>query len=232
MGCQPWGVKVDHSRNIWAGCAPSASGDISVLEYGGDKGSSIYPYFATCPGNVPYCASWLSESFDEATNGSYVFAGLSQFSYLVCNGNCTDSTGAGFLYWSEGNPSASPTLIQLADPYAVVYYLGLDSSGNIWFDFGHCLASGGTCKYGLGEIQNPTTPTYVEILRGGSIGFLGGVYTSSSGSVLNVTDQTAGTVSQYTLPVAMGAMPFNVLTTKSDTMIGSLAGAAYTPSDK
>jgi len=86
--------------------------------------------------------------------------------------------------------------------------MDVDGSGNLWFDFSGYDASG-NFGFGLGEVKNPTKrPAFKIIEPIGTYQFFGGIYASANGTVLNVIDQTARTVSQYKLPVVANSKPF------------------------
>ncbi len=80
--------------------------------------------------------------------------------------------------------------------------MDVDSSGNLWFTFSGYDQS--TYGFGLGEISSPTKSPKLTIVEPiGTYGFFGGVYASNGGKTLNVIDQTARTISQYHLPLAV-----------------------------
>ena len=153
------------------------------------------------------CSNWSSYGLDVATDAAgNVFAPLATYSF---NYDDSQQNGSGFEWWSSG--SSSPTLITV--PVNSVYYADVDSAGNLWFDYSGCIGS--QCGFGVGEIQTPTTtPTFVPILPPGSIEYPGGVYVSNHGLVLNVCDQGAQTIQQYSLPtmalgIKLGPTPVN-----------------------
>jgi hypothetical protein len=89
----------------------------------------------------------------------------------------------------------------------VVYYLDADATGNIYAD---------AYTQGVGfqvfEIVNPASTCYaVTTIIPATADQLGGVYVSKHGSLLNIVDSTARTVSQYALPWIKNELPFNVL---------------------
>lgn len=210
-GCYfPTGVKVDHATNLWVSCeaspAPGLSGGVQMYANGNLTGT----YAEGCP--MPSgCSGWYSYGLDVATDAAgNVFAPLATYSF---NYDDSQQNGSGFEWWAP--QSSSPTLIALpyGNPVNSVYYADADSAGNLWFDYSGCIGS--QCGFGLAEIQTPTTtPTFVPILPPGSIEYPGGVYVSNHGTVLNVADQGALTVQQYSIPtmalgIKLGPTPLN-----------------------
>jgi hypothetical protein len=200
-GCEtPISVKVDHSQNIWAGCEyNTTTNETGPTEYN-SSGTEVAQYQANCPESGSYsCTYDYGYGFDEASNASNVFASMTFFEYDECTPypTCSYVYGAGFEYWPAGSPSTTPKLI--TEPYGPVYdnyYMDLDSSGNIWFDYYGCPSSG--CGYGIGEITNPTTsPAMVVIENPGYLQFAGGVYASNGGNTINVIDQTTHMITQF-----------------------------------
>lgn len=196
-GCEdPIGVKVDHNGNIWAGCEYSSSGQNSAQEWNA-SGTPVATYSVNCPeGGSKYCAYDYSYGFDAAASSSYVFAAQTFFEYDECTPSCAYVYGGGFQYWPAGSPTSTPTEIALPyGPVYDVYYMDLDSSGNIWFDYYGCPTSG--CGYGLAEVTNPTSsPSMVSIVAPGKIGYAGGVYVAANGDI-SVIDQNTHEVYVY-----------------------------------
>lgn len=202
-GCEtPISVKVDHSQNIWAGCEyNTTTSETAATEYN-PSGTEVAQYEGGCPvSGTKYCSYSYGYGFDSAENASDVFVSMTFYEYDECVPSCTYVYGAGFEYWPAGTPSATPTLVA-ASPYGSpvddVYYMDLDSSGNIWFDYYGCLGS--SCGYGIGEVTSPTTsPAFVSIAAPGALLFAGGVYVSTKAGVqtVNVIDQTSHMVLQY-----------------------------------
>jgi hypothetical protein len=213
-GCEdPIGVKVDHTQNLWVGCQYDPSTGLGSVQEFSSNGTSEAAYNEGCPlSGSKYCSSTSAYGFDVAANSNNVFASLTSFSFDECTPSCAYVSGGGFEWWPAGSPSSTPTLIALPNGGLVydVYYMDLDSSGNIWFDYYGCSTS---CGYGLAEIQNPTSPSWslVPIEPPGTYQFAGGVYVSNSGTVLNVIDQYARLVYQYSLPLSPSGSPFNTL---------------------
>ncbi len=224
-GCyEPITVKVDSSQNIWAACEYNDDFSASMAQEYTSAGALKATYNQGCPGSVSDCTWEFSYGFDTAANSSYVFSALDFYEYSVCNPSCTYYDGAGIEYWPAGDPSATPSLVSLGadcEPICDVYYMDIDNSGNIWFDFYGYDSSNDEYGYGLDEVENPTTSaTLVSILPVGSLGFPGGVYVGNSGSVLNVTDQEARTTKQYDLPLSPSGSPFNTLGPTPENLFG------------
>jgi hypothetical protein len=198
------GIKVDVAQNLWTACEEDPTFQRgAVQEY--TNGTLAATYTEGCP--VPSCSQWYSYGFDVAVDSTgHTFAALTYFNMVI---GTTTTLGGGFEWWSS--PSSVPTLIALpfGNPVSSVYFFDVDATGNIWFDYEGCTTS---CGFGVGEIQSPTTtPLFVPVLPPGTIGYPGGVYVSKGGTVLNVTDQEARTISQYTLPWTPSETAFNVL---------------------
>jgi hypothetical protein len=224
-GCyEPITVKVDSSQNIWTECEYNSTFSNGLAQEYTSAGVLKASYTQGCPGSVSDCTWIFSYGFDSATNSSDVFSGLASYEYEVCNPSCTEQEGAGFEYWPAGDPSATPSLISLGaecSPICNVYYMDIDNSSNIWFDYYGYDSRNDEYGYGLAEVENPTTsPTLVTILPPGSLELAGGVYVSNSGSVLNVTDQDARTTKQYDLPLSPSGSPFNTLGPTPENLFG------------
>jgi hypothetical protein len=195
----PVTVKVDGSRNIWTACQDGQTGTSSYQEY---TAAGVYTasYNEACPAPVSTCSYFYGYGSDGAANATNVFSTLTTYEEEVCDPKCAYVDGAGFEYWPAGSPTTSPTLIA-ASPYGKpvddVYYMDLDGSGNIWFDYYGC-SSSKTCGYGIGEITDPTTSaTFVSIAAPGTLQYPGGVYASAGGTTINVIDQESRAVYQY-----------------------------------
>ncbi len=206
----PVTVKIDGSQDIWVACDTDADFTESLaLEYN-SKGRLLKTYEAACPAPASACESFFAESDDEAADSRHFFLGLSYYELETSSGT---TTGSGFEWWPANSPSATPTLIALPynDPVESVYYMDVDKSGNIWFDYAGN-AGDGRFGYGLAEITNPTKdPKFIPILTPGAIIDGGGVDVSSHGKVLNVTDEGERLTKQYKLPLAASGSPFNIL---------------------
>jgi hypothetical protein len=212
----PVALKVDHAQNVWVGCElTSLSGTNGALQEYNSAGVFQQRYLPSCPSNVKGCASFSGYGYDSGIDPrGNVFASLNLYDIETCNSSCTDNLGAGFEWWTKGNPSAAPRLISLGDscsPVCGVGFMDVDASGNLWFTFSGYNASN-MYGFGLGEVTTPTknaTFTIVEPI--GTYGFFGGVYTTGAGLTLNVIDQQERTISQYHLPLSPSGTPFNVL---------------------
>jgi len=205
-GCyDPVTVKIDHSHNIWAACEYGSSFEAGAAQEYNSAGTLQATYNVGCPTNISpsQCEYFYSDTFDQFENSSYVFASLTSYEncYFVTNYDEQCGTGAGFEYWPAGNPSAQPTLINVTSAGSSsvyeIYYADIDSSGNIWFDYYGC--EGSSCGYGIAKITSPTTsPNVVSVAAPGSLEFAGGVYASNGSTRVWVTDQEAGTTTEWT----------------------------------
>jgi hypothetical protein len=121
------------------------------------------------------------------------------------------------MWWPQGNPSASPTFINLSgnsgsEQNLSVGYMDLDSNGNILFDYFANNASCYTGGYGAGEIENPTSASwsFVDLIPACSgpwagqyyAGDANGVYVSHNGSLstLNITSMSTRLIYRWVLP--------------------------------
>ncbi|HEY2476103.1 MAG TPA: hypothetical protein VGI19_15045 [Candidatus Cybelea sp.] len=215
-GCNyPIALKVDHTQNLWVGCEFNSAFTESVVQEYASDGTLKTQYVPGCPNPVSECQSFSSLGYDSALDASgHVFAVLNLYSIEICNPSCVSSESAGFEWWQAGSPSATPTLISTGAncaPICGVGYADVDGSGNLWFTFSG-YDSSGNYGFGLGEVSNPTTnPTLTIVEPIGTYQFFGGVYVSNGGKTLNVIDQNARTISQYSLPLSPSGKPFNVL---------------------
>ncbi len=206
----PVTLKIDGSQNIWVACETDTAFTASSAQEYSSKGTFLKAYDAACPAPVSECESFFAESEDEAFDSRHVFLGISYYELETSSGT---TTGSGFEWWPAKSPSATPTMIALpyGDPVESVYYLDLDPSGNIWFEYAG-YNSNDRIGYGLAEITNPTKdPQMVSILPVGSIIDGGGVDVSDQGKVLNVDDWGEHLTKQYKLPLSPGGSPFNIL---------------------
>jgi hypothetical protein len=211
----PVGVRVDASQNEWVACElTSSSGTNGALQQYSPAGQYEKQYLFNCPSSVKGCSTFSGYGWDSGIDSKgNVFAALNIYSIEVCNPSCVSNLGAGFEWWSKGKTSATPHLIALGDscsPICGVGFMDFDASDNIWFTFvGY---NGSVYGPGLGEIASPAkNPTLTIVEPAGTYGFFGGVNVTGGGSVLNVVDQQARTISQYHLPLAPGGSPFNTL---------------------
>jgi hypothetical protein len=217
-GCEyPIVVKVDRSRKVWVACEYDSldSVDAPVRQEYSESGTLLAAYngaLACDPSEG--CESSYAYGFDGAQSSSDVFVSLTFGYQYICppsGGSCYYNYLSGFEWWPLGG-SGSATIVNVGencDPVCDTFYLDVDGKGNIWFDYYGI--QGSASGYGLAEVTNPTTnPQLKPILVPGTFEYAGGVYVSNHGRVLNVTDQVAGTISQYALPLKPGGMPFNV----------------------
>ncbi len=233
-GCDdPITVKVDSSQNIWTNCeygVDFSEQGVGAAEYS-SAGTLVNTYNSGCNSTeFPYdCEIYFGYGFDQAENSSYVF-GFDDFIegyFCVSASSCPFYDGGAFAYWPNGSPSGEPTLIVPSsiegapDTIDDGYYMDVDASNNIYFDFYGCQnQSPYSCGYGLGEIENATTsPAMLEILPPGALEFPGGVVVSGGGTTLNVTDQDARTICQLAMPASSGEVCSRTLgPTKADFM--------------
>jgi hypothetical protein len=218
-GCYyPVTVKIDHSKNIWSTCEYGinfSEQGISPIEFS-STGTLLNTYNPGCnTSEFPYeCELEFGYGFDQAENSSNVF-GFDDFVegyFCVSSSNCNFYDGAAFSIWPNGSPSTTPTMIL---PSSIVgapdqiydgYYMDVDSSNNIYFDYYGCAeVYPYTCGYGVDEIENATTsPTEIQVMAPGALSFAGGVVVSAGGSTLSVTDQDNRTICQLAMPVFAG----------------------------
>ena len=213
-GCYyPQAVKIDRARNIWTGCEFNAQYNGGAVQEYSRAGNLVNTYSWTlCPPSSGDCNT-DAYGYDGAANASEVFAAVAQYQLQICTPSCVTSYGSGFEHWPANSPFVTPTFISLpyGSPVLSVYYMDLDSLGNIWFDYYG--QSGSDYGFGLAEITSPTSSSwqFVSRLPIGSIACPGGVYVSNGGNKLNVTDACARTISQYALPWAPSEEPTAVL---------------------
>jgi hypothetical protein len=212
----PIALKVDHGRNLWVGCElQSSSSTNGVVQEYSNAGQLLEQYVPSCPAPLSKCQSFSGFGYDSGLDSNgHVFASLNLYAIETCDSSCGTTLGAGFEWWPTGKPSATPKLIALGTscaPVCGVGYMDVDAAGNLWFTFvGY--DSNNNYGAGLGEVTSPTTnPTFTIVEPIGTYGFFGGVYASNRGKTLNVIDQDARTISQYSLPLAPGGTPFSVL---------------------
>lgn len=220
-GCaNPTGVKVDHKQNLWVACAsgsvqkyssgssvPSAAYDDSY-SYGSERleaaplkgGGGGHSYFAGYPTGVAFsrghvfAANALSEGCSDSA---------------TIRPNLMECFDGPIVWWNAG--SANKVRLSFStQAETAAYDLDVDNAGDVFFDGGYyCQYS---CEPALFELSDPTSSSYVLTeLTPPTADRLGGVYISNGGSVLNVVDETARTVSQYRLPWVASETPFNVL---------------------
>lgn len=237
-GCtEPYGVKVDHSQNIWVGCYEGANSTPTAQEYS-SNGTQLGSYNASCPLNWQSTSNTTCEDYfygysgyDSAADSSHVFVDGFFYGYDCSTPSCPYTEGSGVEYWPAGEPSATPTLVLLPynSPVQNVYYMDEDTSGDLWLGFYGCLTS--TCGYGLGEITSATTsPTFTVIENPGTYQANGGVYVSNGGNTLNVLDPESRITYQYSLPLSPGGSPAKKL--GPNAPFGYPEGIGFNSTDK
>lgn len=217
--CIPSTVKVDHSRNVWVMCQLRAylnGGKYVELDPSGTLTNTYawQPPTVQCPPSAISCQTSGGGANDGIADGSHVFAGITMTTvycvYVGSQQQCNSFVTPGFLWWPQGNPSATPTFINLQNccgstPIGGIGYLDVDSSGDILFDY-----SGGSTscsQSGLGEIKNPTSPSWsfvslIPCSASGPVRGPAGVYVGHNGSTstLNITDVSTNLIYQWVLP--------------------------------
>jgi hypothetical protein len=217
-GCYaPATVKVDHQRNVWIACELNNSVGVAVQEY--SKAGVLKNSFTGMPCKGSGCQSSFAYIYDGGSTAKNVFGAVSLAGVLMCkSSSCEWKYFTGFVYWPAGNPSGKITGVTLpyGDPgVESVGFMDLDKSGNIWFDYYGCPSSE-WCGYALGEITNPTSPSFGfnTILSPASFDPCpAGIYVSNQrgAETLNVTDTCSREIYQYHMPVTSGSKPFKVL---------------------
>ena len=93
------------------------------------------------------------------------------------------------------------------------FSLDIDVAGNLYAGFSdNCYRGSYNCENAVVEVTDPTnSPLVMEIISPVLSDLLGGIYVSNNGTVLNVVNVTARTISQYRLPWVTNEAPFNVL---------------------
>jgi hypothetical protein len=212
----PITVKVDHNKNAWVANEDNSSYNGGAVQEYGSTGSyeNNYSFSSYCPSEYAYCYGY---GLDSAENSSNVWAGNPYWYYDYCYTYCYSDTGSGIYKFTSGNPSEGSTFYAFSDrsedyncsvysnyDYACdeVYYMDVDSSGNVWFDFYNEFQGAG-----LAELN--TSGSYNIVFGAGTFGFPGSVYVSGGGTVLNVTDQDSRMTYQYHLPVTSSSSAFN-----------------------
>ncbi len=207
-GCfEPFGSKVDHSKNLWIACSEYQSGNGAVQEYAPASKTltATFNETADCGSGCTFEAAPL----DVATDSSgHVFAANS-YSEL-CNPSCQSPIYPA-VWWNERSPSSPPTGIQDAD-VANAFYTDVDAKGNLYLaGRGSIGSQSGTL---LDEISDPTStsPTITNLIPpGDALANVSGLYVSNGGKVLNLVFSNTRTVAQYALPWISNESPFNVL---------------------
>jgi len=209
-GCYyPTSIKIDASQNIWNGCEYNSDFEGGEVQEYSKTGSLLNSWTMGCPQPTSECDSWYSYGYDQGTDGTHAFAVVEYSEEYVCTTeyDCSYVYGSGFEWWSS--TSSPPNYINLGDscsPVCEVYYMDVDSSGNLWFTYyGYNGSEYGT---GLGEITNPTTsPSMKTIEPVGTYECPGGVYIG--GSTISVADGCSRYIYQYTLPLGTNGSPSN-----------------------
>lgn len=222
-GCQmPFTVKVDHERNVWTACAlngsslnPSSGG--AIQEY--SRAGFLKKSYAAVPPCNPRAGCRYAFAYinDGGKFGEHVFGALSLAGVQMCySGDCAWQYFTGFIYWAAASPSGKIKNLPLPSPgVETVGFMDFDKYGNIWFDYYGC-QSRESCGYALGEITNPTSPSFGFnlILTPRSFDSCPeGIYVSEHGGAetLNVTDTCSREIYQYRMPVTPKSKPFNAL---------------------
>lgn len=206
-GClEPYSIKVDHSENLWVACYESNAegGAVQVYSRGSQTPSATYADFIPCGSGCFF----LGTPFDVATDASaHVFAANS-FSEK-CHTSCTYFVYP-VVWWNAAAPSSLPTGIK--DPNLTNGdYVDVDASGYLYVAGNGCIES--NCGYLVDEISNPaTSPSVTNLIPPStySSGF-GPLYVSNGGTVLNLVNSGARTMSQFALPWMPSESPFKVL---------------------
>ncbi len=206
-GYYPVGVKVDHSQNLWVANQYDAAYTAPITQEYNAAGQLQAAYVGGCSVPASECGYFDGYGFDTAVSATTVFQSDTTAYQETCTPTCTVAHGGGYEFWPLGSASATPGLVILpiGKPVYTVYYLDVDNAGNLWFDYYGCSSS--ACGYGIGEIVNPTSPSYsfVSIEPPGFLAFPGGVYVSNGGNTVNVVDQDNRTISQFALSGAITA---------------------------
>jgi hypothetical protein len=193
-GCQdPYGIKVDHSQNLWVACAFNATMTNGVVQEYKVGNSTPAATFNDAGCNSP-CTLYNASAQDVALDANgHVFAANIDSN---CSPNCSSLIPV--VWWPANSPNSVPTPI--ADPNIIFGggFIDVDSAGNLYTTGYGCI--GTQCGYLLDEISNPTTsPTVTNLIPPSFAANLEGVYTSKKGTVLSVTDGTNRTIAQYHL---------------------------------
>jgi hypothetical protein len=197
MGHDVW-VACDEGPNYEGGAEQEYSSSGSVV-------ATFNPTAGGCSGSET-CYSYAFDGASDGNGGAFIEQSEAYTFY------CT-SYYCYFEYLSPGvshmsSPSATPTFISLggyANPAYYMYYMGLDSSGNIYFDYEG--EQNSQCCFGVGEISNPLSNPQVHfILPPGTLEFAGGVSVTSNNR-LWVTDQEARLTYEYALPLTSSSTP-------------------------
>ncbi len=238
---EPVTVKVDRARNIWTACDSNLAGIGGQIQEFNKTGTSLASYIWNASCTSPSgCYFYFGYGFDSAETSTAVFGAANTVQCYPATPSCTETTTAGFVYWT-GGPSSTPTFITLPSTtgpinYEIVYYMDVNAQGNLYFNYYGCEnTSPYSCGYGLAEVRKPTSPSFtvIPLLAPGSIQFPGGVYVSGRGYALNVTDQLLRTTSRYHLPMSPSSSPFRTLGPTAPNLfgLGDPVAGGFNPSD-
>lgn len=220
-GCgRPTGIKVDHKQNLWVACA---SGSVQKYPPVSSLPSATYDDFYSSgndqrPMHPPKGGGWHCEFSGNPTDVAFdsrghVFAANAS-SGGECGGSLTQPDiiipfDGPIVWWNARSPKKVYLSISTQEETAA-YDLDVDNAGNLYFDGGYGCQQ--PCEPGVFELSDPTSSSGVlTALTPPTRDQLGGVYVSNDGSVLNVVDETARTISQYELPWIANETPFKIL---------------------
>lgn len=199
-----YGLKVDHSRNLWTSCYNNAIAEGgAVQEYSPGSGTPAKTY-----NDESDCGSgcaFYGFANDVATDSTkHVFA-ANEFSESCSTRGCTYYTGP-ISWWPAGSPSSSATAI--ADSgLENAYYLDTDRSGNLYVD-GYACTTPSVCGYVVDEVKNPASgsPQIVHLITPNNT-YVQGLYVSNGGTLLNVVEPDARKIARYPLPFSKRKKP-------------------------
>jgi hypothetical protein len=203
-GCSPaWGMKVDHSKNLWVACGGYESESTAAVQkyaFGSNKPAATYVESLDCGKGCRFQSSGFDVAFDSS---EHLFE-ANPTSYF-CTPSCTEAAYP-VVWWNANSASSNATAI--SDPNLNnAHFIDVDGAGNLYVS-GY--AKSGTL---LDEISDPTSssPTITTLISDPNSEMPPAVYVSDQGKVLNLIDPTTRTVSQYALPWLSSESPFNVL---------------------
>jgi hypothetical protein len=206
-GCaSPFGMKVDHDRNLWIACASVETGNGGVQKYspGTDTPAATYGESIDCGKGCTFVANAFDVAFD---SDGHVFAGNS--GAQACTSSCQNEYPA--VWWNESAPSSPPTGIN--DPsMSNGDYVDVDNRGNLYLSGLGCVRS--ACGILVDEIADPTSPSptisHLILVTTGVIDAYP-LYISNGGKVMNLTYSTTRKIAQYALPWKASESPFRTL---------------------
>lgn len=124
---------------------------------------------------------------------------------------CGSGSGGSYTWWNgrDSNATAHIKIPKVSGEYLNFYYLDVDASGkNLYIDGSQY----GFALFQVYDVANPTAASWtVNAITPSTSDTLGGVYVSNAGTVLNIVDESARTISQYALPWVTSETPFNIL---------------------